>query len=60
MSQLQKTIHSLETKINEITMKSTEDYAAVQSTQKTLAVLVNSMEKVLINFELQSNIIIKN
>ncbi len=46
MSQLQKTMHNLETKINEIAVKNTEDFALVQTTQKTLAVLVDAMEKV--------------
>lgn len=46
MSQLQKAIHSLESKINEITVKNTDDFVLVQTTQKTLAVLVDSMEKV--------------
>ncbi|CAL8107026.1 unnamed protein product [Orchesella dallaii] len=45
MSQLQKTMHNMELKVNEIAIKNMEDMALLQTTQKTLAVLVDSMEK---------------
>lgn len=50
---MQKAMHTLETKINEIVAKNTENFALVQTTQRTFGTLLDSMEKVTFYINLQ-------